>query len=111
MLDLRTFDLNLLVRANRELEADFALDAFAHRAVWNDAESRIEMRLESLKEQGVRVAGRRFAFAAGETIHTENSYKYEEAALERLAAASGWRLMRRWTAPEPYSFALMLLQG
>ena len=70
------FNRNLLVRLNREAGADFDLDAFAHRAEWNDEASRIEMHLVSLREQVVRVAGEAIHFARGETIHTENSYKY-----------------------------------
>src|SRR5262249_16242091 len=70
------FNLNLLTRMNRELGADFDLRAFAHRAFYNSERARIEMHLESRREQDVHIAGRTFAFAAGETIHTENSYKY-----------------------------------
>src|SRR6201999_4524468 len=77
------FNRNILVRLNREAGADFDPHAFAHRAVWNDAESRIEMHLVSLREQAVRVDGHVVHFARGETIHTENSYKY---APERFAA-------------------------
>lgn len=106
------FNLNLLARLNREAGAGFDLGAFAHRAVWNEAEGRIEMHLVSLRAQRVRVAGREVAFAAGETIHTENSYKHTVAGFHALAAASGWRAARTWTdraglfslhllAPEP----------
>ncbi len=105
------FDLNLLARANRELDADFRLASFAHRAVWNDAESRVEMRLESLEDQVVSVAGRRIAFRAGEMIHTENSYKYAARTIEALAAEAGWRSVASWSSAEPFAFAVMLLEG
>src|SRR4030095_3628784 len=71
------FNANLLRRLNRELGADFQLDRFAHRALWNEVEGRIEMHLVSRCAQEVRLAGRRIRFEAGETIHTENSYKYD----------------------------------
>ena len=104
------FNKNLLVRMNRELGADFDLDAFAHLARWNAEESRIEMHLESLREQVVAVAGRRFRFDAGETLHTENSYKFTPEGLERLAARAGWRPRRWWVSAHP-AFALSLLQS
>lgn len=84
------FNKNILTRLNRELEADFDLDAFAHRARWNSAESRIEMHLESLAAQNVHIAGERVGFAEGETIHTENSYKFTDAALLTLLRDSGF---------------------
>jgi dimethylhistidine N-methyltransferase len=104
------FNKNVLVRANRELGTDFDLEAFAHRASWNERESRIEMHLESLCDQVVRLAGRRFVFREGETIHTENSYKFTETGFAALAADSGWRLERRWISPAP-EFALFLLRN
>jgi dimethylhistidine N-methyltransferase len=104
------FNKNLLTRINRELGADFDLEAFAHRARWNAQESRIEMHLESLRDQRVEVAGQRFHFAAGETLHTENSYKFTVEGLSRLAEAAGWRLERRWTSAHP-AFAVVLLQA
>jgi dimethylhistidine N-methyltransferase len=91
------FNLNLLTRLNREAAADFDLSAFAHAARWNDAESRIEMHLVSRLAQTVHVAGRRLRFAAGESIHTENSYKHTESAFASLAAQSGWRRDALWT--------------
>jgi dimethylhistidine N-methyltransferase len=104
------FNRNLLARINRELGGDFDLEAFAHRAVWNAAESRMEMHLESLKDQPATVAGRRFDFAAGETIHTENSYKFTLAGFEALAARAGWRVERSWARETP-AFAVVLLRG
>ena len=94
------FNLNLLRRLNREVGADFDPSGFAHRAAWNDAESRMEMHLVSLRPQIVRVAGSSIAFAEGETIHTENSYKYSEAAFRDLASLSGWAPVRCWTDPD-----------
>jgi dimethylhistidine N-methyltransferase len=91
------FNLNLLTRLNREAAADFDLTAFAHEARWNDAESRIEMHLVSRRAQTVHVAGRRLRFAAGESIHTENSYKHTQGAFASLAARSGWRRDALWT--------------
>ncbi len=91
------FNLNLLARCNRELDADFDLDAFAHRAFYNTAAGRIEMHLESLYTQTAQVAGRAFAFVAGETIHTENSYKYRPDEFRRLATQSGFEPLRAWT--------------
>ncbi len=91
------FNLNALARLNRELGADFDLAAFRHRAVWNDAASRMEMHLVSTTAQVARVAGERFAFAPGETIWTESSYKYDRPRLDRLAADGGFRVERLWT--------------
>lgn len=102
------FNLNLLRRLNREAGANFELAAFAHRSIWNDAESRIEMHLESLRDQSVRIAGRVIRFSAGETIHTENSYKHERAAFARLTADAGWRRIALWTdAAELFSIHLL----
>ncbi len=84
------FNLNVLERLNRELEANFNVDGFVHRARWNAAASRIEMHLESLIPQTVQIAGRRFTFAQGETIHTENSYKFTPAALTGLLEGAGF---------------------
>jgi dimethylhistidine N-methyltransferase len=104
------FNKNLLSRINRELDGDFDLDSFAHRAVWNDAESRIEMHLMSLKDQTVHAAGRAFHFAAGETIHTENSCKFTIPRFAALAAEAGWTLEQQWVSPEP-AFGMVLLRG
>jgi dimethylhistidine N-methyltransferase len=91
------FNLNLLVRANRELGADFDLSAFAHQAVYNADDGRIEMHLKALSDQTVTVGTEQFAFLAGETIHTENSYKYTVAEFQALAAKAGWRAHKVWT--------------
>lgn len=102
------FNLNLLRRLNREAAAAFDLSAFRHQAVWNDAESRIEMHLVSLRRQTVLVAGHPVAFEEGETIHTENSYKYGLPDFTALAAAAGWSSVAVWTDPAPL-FSLHLL--
>jgi dimethylhistidine N-methyltransferase len=104
------FNKNLLARMNRELGGDFDLDSFVHRAVWNATEARIEMHLESLKDQVVHVAGKRFSFAVGETLHTENSHKFTIEGFAGLASGAGWRLDRRWVSAHP-AFAVLLLQG
>jgi dimethylhistidine N-methyltransferase len=104
------FNRNVLARANRELNAGFDLHAFDHRAVWNTEKSRIEMHLVSNRAQRVTLGGRAIAFAPGETIHTENSYKYAPEAFADLAASSGWRVERRWISPAP-RFAVFLLRS
>jgi dimethylhistidine N-methyltransferase len=91
------FNLNVLTRLNRELGADFDLTAFAHRARWNARCSRMEMHLQSLTPQTVTIAGTRIRFAAGETIHTENSYKFTAAAIQALLAGSGFASTRTFT--------------
>lgn len=90
------FNKNLLVRINRELDGTFDPDAFAHDARWNEAHSRIEMHLVSREPQAVTVAGRRFQFARGETIHTENSHKYSPRGFQSLAGDAGWRPLDVW---------------
>jgi L-histidine Nalpha-methyltransferase len=94
------FNLNLLHRINRELGGTFDVAAFRHRAFFNAVESRIEMHLESTVAQMVEVAGEGFRFRAGETIHTENSYKYSVDDLEALAGRAGWRVEICFTDPE-----------
>lgn len=91
------FNLNVLARINRELDGDFDLSAFAHQAIYNRERHRIEMHLISRQAQTVRVRGREFAFRAGETIHTESSYKYSIERFAALAHDSGWRTAVSWT--------------
>ena len=93
------FNLNLLRRINRELKGDFALEAFAHEARWNERESAIEMHLVSLKPQTVSVAGCSFAFAEGETIHTETCRKFDVDGFAHAAQRSGWRVDKLWSDP------------
>lgn len=92
------FNRNILARLNRELRADFSLDAFEHRAIWNAAESRIEMHLDSKRNQTVRVPllDRSFGFRRGESIHTENSYKFTEEAVEDMLLKSCFVLEQSW---------------
>ncbi|MBI5128127.1 MAG: L-histidine N(alpha)-methyltransferase [Rhodopseudomonas palustris] len=90
------FNLNVLRRINRELGGDVELPAFAHRALYNRDQHRIEMHLVSLRDQTVRILGERIAFRAGETIHTENSYKYSLDRFRALAQQSGWTLQQSW---------------
>jgi dimethylhistidine N-methyltransferase len=96
------FNLNVLTRMNRELGGNFDLSAFRHRAFYNAEDHRIEMHLESLKPQSVTVAGRTFEFRRGETIHTENSYKYTVESFRALAEAAGWRPVATWTDAKDY---------
>lgn len=91
------FNLNLLVRINRELGGTFDLDAFRHEAVYNPREGRIEMHLESTRDQEVKIRGRRIRFRARERIHTENSYKYSSGQFQELARSAGWLPRRMWT--------------
>jgi len=90
------FNLNLLRRINRELGADFDLRRFRHYAFYNPAPGRIEMHLVSLRRQTVDVGAYRFEFAPGETIHTENSYKYSVEEFSALAADAGFRAAHVW---------------
>ena len=91
------FNLNLLTRINRELGGDFSLEFFAHEARWNEVESAIEMHLVSLREQVVMVDGRRFAFQAGETIHTESSRKYDVRSFMDVVEDGRWGVSAIWT--------------
>ncbi|TVQ60092.1 MAG: L-histidine N(alpha)-methyltransferase, partial [Phycisphaerales bacterium] len=91
------FNTNLLRRMNRELDADFDLDAFEHQAFYNEDDGRIESHIVSLRDQTVRVAGRAFSFAKGETIYTECSHKYTLQGFARIASAAGFRVERVWT--------------
>ena len=92
------FNRNVLVRLNREQAADFKPESFAHRAVWNPAESRMEMHLESLAPQSVRVGALdlNVEFAQGERIHTENSYKYRPGQAEAMLHATGFEPRATW---------------
>jgi uncharacterized SAM-dependent methyltransferase len=91
------FNLNLLARINRELGGNFDLAAFEHHACYNRTRSRIEMHLASLKRQKVRVNGKTVSFRLGETIHTENSYKYTIETFQALAQGAGWSPVNVWS--------------
>jgi dimethylhistidine N-methyltransferase len=93
------FNLNLLARINRELAGDFVLERFAHRGFYDPGKGRVEMHLESLSEQTVQVAGRRFEFRRGETIHTEISCKYTIEEFQQLARGARFFAEAVWTDP------------
>lgn len=103
------FNLNLLKRINRELGGHFNLDNFEHHAFYNRERNRIEMHLASLKRQKVKVAGETIDFRAGETIHTENSYKYSVEKLAALARGAGWQPLKIWTDERKY-FAIQAFE-
>jgi len=96
------FNLNLLTRINRELRGTFRLNTFEHHAFYNRERHRVEMHLASLKRQKVRVAGETIDFRAGETIHTENSYKYSVESLSALARGVGWLPAGAWIDAHRY---------
>jgi L-histidine Nalpha-methyltransferase len=104
------FNLNLLRHLNRLLGADFALRDWRHVAQFNAAESRIEMHLEARRELSVRWPGGARRFAAGERLHTENSYKWRRADFEALLRDAGFRQMQGWTDDQGW-FALLLARA
>ncbi len=104
------FNLNLLHRINAELDGDIPVDAFRHRAIWNDELSRIEMHLEAVRDVAFTVAGERFAFRAGETIHTENSHKYGHRDSRLLLRAAGWGVVEEWTDAQQW-FSILLAEA
>ena len=91
------FNLNILLRINRELGSTFDERAFRHEAIYDPREGRIEMHLVSKRDQQVELCGHSFNFRDGESIHTENSYKYTVEQFRELATASGWQPQRVWT--------------
>lgn len=105
------FNRNLLVRINNELDADFDLAGFSHRAIFNEPQHRIEMHLVSKKLQEVEIAGHTVTFKSGEFIHTENCYKYPRPKLEALLEASGWHIQRVWQDEATSGFGLFLLKS
>jgi len=104
------FNLNLLRRINRELDADFDVSRFAHRARFDARAARVEMHLVSEEAQTVEIDGRRFRFQAGESICTEHSYKFTVRGFATLAVRAGWSLERWWTDSDRL-FAILLLSG
>jgi dimethylhistidine N-methyltransferase len=104
------FNLNLLARINRELGADFDLASFCHQAFYNRERQRIEMHLASRVRQRVSVCGRTIEFRAGETIHTENSYKYTIESFGALARGAGWTTVAAWTDADGY-FSVQALRA
>lgn len=105
------FNKNILARINRELGANFDMQNFQHRAIFNQDEHRIEMHLVSTQTQTVEVGGHQFHFEAGEFIHTENSYKYPKAKFESLLQEAGWLINHIWEDKEESSFAGFLLRS
>jgi dimethylhistidine N-methyltransferase len=105
------FNLNLLDRINRELDGDFDRRNFRHVARHDPKQGRVEMHLVSQRAQEVHVSGRTFAFAAGETIHTENAYKYSPTAFLHMAHAAHWRCERSWQDAGRTGFTVYLLRG
>jgi L-histidine Nalpha-methyltransferase len=107
------FNLNVLTRLNRDLGMGFDTDNFRHKVLWNGVDSRIEMHLESLSAQRVSIPASSLGpalsvdFARGETIHTENSYKFTTAAVDELLVSAGFRAARSWQDPE-HRFAVTL---
>jgi len=99
------FNLNLLERLNHELDADFDPARFRHYAFYNPTAGRIEMHLVSLAEQDVNVAGQRFHFSLGETLHTEHSFKFRSDEFSAIAKSAGWPLKAEW---EQDGFAVQL---
>ena len=104
------FNLNLLVRINRELGGTIPVAAFRHEARWNDPYARIEMHLVATEDLTFEVEGQRFAMHAGETIHTENSHKYGPRDARLLLRAGGWSPIAEWTDADD-SFALVLAEA
>lgn len=94
------FNLNLLERIRRELDSDIEPGNFVHHAFFNEADSRIEMHLVSPRAQEVSIEGSRFRFADGESLHTENSYKYTVAGFQGLAHSAGFSPLALWTDPQ-----------
>ena len=104
------FNLNLLERINRELDGDIPVEAFVHRAVWNDTEARIEMHLEATRDVFFAVAGENFEMATGDIIHTENSHKYDLRSIRLLLRAGGWSPIADYSDADDW-FTLVLAQA
>jgi L-histidine Nalpha-methyltransferase len=104
------FNLNLLARINRELDGNIALDAFAHQVRWNDIEARIEMHLLCLRDTAFMVSGEHFALREGESIHTENSHKYDLRSLRLLLRAGCWTPVAEYSDPDNW-FTLVLAKA
>lgn len=103
------FNLNLLHRMNRELGADFDVDAFEHVAYYNEEMGRIEIYLRSRSEQTVTIQGQEVSFESSELIHTEYSHKYTTEGFASLAADVGWKLRRVWNDDQGYFAVLHLI--
>jgi dimethylhistidine N-methyltransferase len=104
------FTLNILTRINRELDGDIPVDAFQHEARWNDILSRIEIHLVARRDVAFSVSGREFCFAAGSSIHVENSHKYGPRGSRLLLLAGGWTPVAEWSDPAG-DFSLVLAEA
>ena len=104
------FNLNLLIRLNRELGTNFDLTAFEHRAFYDTTLRRIEMHLVSRRAQSIRLGNELIRFAAGESIHTESSYKYQPEGFQQLAASAGFAVRERWLDDKRW-FGVFLFSG
>jgi dimethylhistidine N-methyltransferase len=104
------FNLNLLERINRELGADIDPNTFRHEAIWNDEASRIEMHLRSEIAQTVSIGDARISFDEGETIHTENSRKFDLTRFVSLTQSTGWALRKKWCDDRDF-FAVLMLEA
>lgn len=105
------FNLNLLLRMNHELGADFDLDKFRHKVIFNKKHSRVEMHIESTEAQSVKIEqfDRVFVFKNGETIHTENSHKFTKVQIKEMAARCGFELQHAWYDDQDW-FSLNLMR-
>ena len=104
------FNLNLLDRINGELDGNMPVSAFVHRAIWNDIEARIEMRLEATRDIAFVAAGQEFSMEAGESIHTENSHKFDLRGLRLMLRAGGWTSVKEYNDADDW-FTLVLAQA
>jgi dimethylhistidine N-methyltransferase len=104
------FNLNLLRRINGELDANFDVASFNHEARWNNDDARIEMHLVSERDQSVEISGKKFDFRQGETIHTENSRKFEIDALKTLIGQCGWQMADSWVDKDSL-FSVLLFKA
>ncbi|RFC37814.1 MAG: dimethylhistidine N-methyltransferase [Candidatus Nitrotoga sp. SPKER] len=104
------FNLNLLARIERELGAEMQPDGFSHYAFYNPVQGRMEMHLVSRFDQVIRISGEKFWIAAGESIHTENSYKYRPDQFQDLAKKAGWHSEKFWTDANKF-FSIHLLRA
>ncbi|MCJ7421306.1 L-histidine N(alpha)-methyltransferase [Sphingomicrobium astaxanthinifaciens] len=104
------FNKNLLTRMQRELGAELDPDAFVHEARWNEMLGRIEMHLVAVRDTAIALDGERFAFARGDSIHTENSHKYGPRGARCLLLAGGWTPTHEWTDPAG-DFAFILAEA
>ncbi|MFI4916455.1 MAG: L-histidine N(alpha)-methyltransferase [Phycisphaerales bacterium JB060] len=105
----RAFELNILERMNRELDADADPGAFEYQARWNAEHARIEMHLVATREHAITIAGQRFVFARGESLWNESSHKYDMPRIESLAASAGLRVETTWSDEKDW-FTLALLR-